>query len=416
MWGNKNLPEFGCLSGVKVVHASQSVAGPFGPLLFAEYGADVLWLENALAPDISRSGASFGPEAERVNQRNLALNIPTPEGMEILSRILKDADVYVESTKGGQYAKWGLSDEALWKINPRLVIAHVSGFGQTGLPEYVGRPSYDAIAQAFSGYTYSNGNPTTAPYAVGPYTADYMTALFQAVAILAALHKVQKTGVGESIDIAQYELMMKVQNAQPDWFTEARPVNPAGKPSIMAGWGCYRCSDGEYVQLCLIGGGIVKKAVPFFGLEYGSDEIPAGTAIIFAETPGGKKFLDAVDAYLGSKTAAEAADEMRAAGLPATKVNTLEDLENDPHVQARDIIEEWESVKGAKVRSVGPVPRFKNNPGRIWRPAPFMGMDNEEVLAELGYSADEIASFYEKRVVTKDAEMKFTYPYKQFGR
>ena len=148
MYGNPDLPVFGCLQGVKMVHATQAVAGPFGGTIFAEHGADVLWLENALAPDPGRlTGRKFF-QSERRNQRTLALNIPSPEGREILFRLLREADVFVENGKGGQFEKWGLDDETLWKVNPRLIIAHVSGFGESGDPDYVNRPAYDAIAQA----------------------------------------------------------------------------------------------------------------------------------------------------------------------------------------------------------------------------------------------------------------------------
>lgn len=174
MWENKNLPQFGCLQGIKVVHATASMAGPFAAQLLADYGADVIWLENALAPDLSRTAFNYGMEAERRNQRNLALNIPSPEGKEIFLSLVKDADIFLESSKTGQWEKWGLSDDVLWGVNPKLVICHVSGFGQTGLKEYTSRPSYDMIAQAFSGFEAANMNPETPPYAVGPYAGDYL--------------------------------------------------------------------------------------------------------------------------------------------------------------------------------------------------------------------------------------------------
>ncbi|WIW89470.1 CoA transferase [Sphingobium sp. V4] len=403
MLGNKALPDFGCLRGVKVVHATSNIAGPFGAELLAEHGADVLWLENARSPDPSRlSGRRFF-QTERQNQRTMALDLPSEQGREIFARIIREADIFIENSKGGQYEKWGLTDEVLWQINPRLIIAHLSGFGETGLKEYVERPSYDAIAQAFGGYIDLNSNGVTAPYAA-PATADYVAGLFQVVGILAALHRVKQSGVGESVDVAMYECIMKVQCDQGNYFTDKEPVARVGYPYWVAGWTCLPCKDGEYIQLCLTGTGVLKKAIPFFGLEYGSAEFPEGISGMQIAKPNGRKFSDAIAAYLLTKTVDEAEKEMITAGLPVSKVNTLADIEHDPHVLARETLDEWEAFNGEKIKSVGPVPKFRNNPGRHWRAAPLFGMDNDEVLAELGYSAEEIAAFYTSRTIARQSE------------
>jgi len=416
MWANKNLPQFGVLSGVKIVHADQSTAGPAASSIMADLGADVIWVENALSPDISRGAYSYDTESDRRNQRDLALNIPTQEGKQILLELLKDADIFIESSKGGQYEKWGLTDEVLWAANPRLVICHISGFGQTGLPEYVQRGSFDAVAQAFAGYTYANQNPGQAPFPVGPYAADWITALFAAISCLAALNKAKETGVGESIDLAQYEVVARAQQFQADFLTERRMVEFAGATSPFAGWGTYRCTDGVYIQLCLIGAGIVKKAVPFFGLEYGTEVIPQGQALLYRNTEGGKAFEAKIAEYLSTRTADEAQREMLAAGLTVQKVNTLGDMDEDPHVKMRGTVQEWTNFKGAKVRAVAGVPKFTRHPAKNWRPAPYVGMDNEEILGELGYTPEQIRALYDNRVLSHDPEMTFTYPYKVYGK
>lgn len=414
MWGNKSLPKFGPLAGLKVAHATQSVAGPFGPQLLADYGADVLWIENALVPDVLRFSSNYVPESERRNQRTLALNIPSPEGKEIFRRVIEGADVFVESYKGGQMDKWGLSDEVLWEVNPRLVICHISGFGQTGLSDYVGRPSYDMIAQAFSGYTYGNGTPDVV-FPTGPYAADYMTATFAAIGILAAVYNARNTGKGESVDIAQSEVMMKVQLGAVDWLTRQKPVDRAGFPQPQACVGCFRCKDGEFVQVALAGGGIIKKALAFVDIDPESEPFRSAGSVLFVGTEAGDRFQEAVLAYLASHTSDEAHAEMVAAGLTAQKVNTWRDVEKDPQVAARGVIQELTSFKGHRIRYIGAVPRFKNNPGRTWRQAPWMGMDNEEILGELGYSPEDVVSLYEKKIISHDPEMKLCFPYERPG-
>jgi L-carnitine CoA-transferase len=401
-WKNENLPVFGCLDDVKVVHITSSLAGPYAAQLLADYGADVLWLENPMSPDISRFGGGLNVEAERRNQREISLNIATEEGRDVFLKIIKDSDIFIESSKGGQYDKLGYSDETLWEVNPALVIVHVSGFGQTGLPEYVGRASYDAVAQAFGGLTDANRNPVTPPYPVGPYSADYTSALYATIGALTALHKARTTGKGESVDVAQYEAVARSQVYQPDWFTNHIVKEIAGYPPINAGWGCFPCKDGAYMQTCLLGAGVLRKAIPFFGLEYGSELFPEGCAILqFGRDPGAEAFDQAIKDYLLSHDSDEAQAALLEMKLPVQKVNTMADLENNPHVQARGLIQEWTSRKGETLRSVGVVPKFKKFPGKTWAPCPEIGQHNDEVLAELGYSADEVAALYEKKVITK---------------
>jgi L-carnitine CoA-transferase len=410
MWANKELPVFGTLSGVKVVHATLAVSGPFSAQLLADYGADVIWVENALAPDITRFSRTYAVESDRKNQRNLALNIPTPEGKEILLGLLKDAEIFIENSKGGQYESWGLTDEVLWKVNPKLVIGHISGFGLTGRPEYIKRAALDTIAQAFSGYTWANANPTTAPYG-GPQTADFMSAMFATISVLAALVKARATGIGESIDIAMYEVMMRSQQYISDWFSTNRVVEQSGYPSPYGGSGSFPCKDGKYVQVYFIGSGVLRKAIPLVGLEYGTKDYPENTGLLLSNTDAGKRFTEAVKAYLASKTADEAEAEMLALGLPASKINDYQDVEDDPQVKAREMISEWKSFKGTDVRAVSIVPKFKKNPGKMWRPAPYMGMDNEEILGELGYSSEKVEDLYKKMIIAKDAEMKLCVPF-----
>jgi L-carnitine CoA-transferase len=416
MWANKNLPQFGSLQGVKVVHQTGSTAGPFAVQLLADQGADVVWLESAAVPDLTRMSKTWSLDAERRNQRGMAVNLPTPEGKEILAKLLADADVYVENTKGNQYEKWGLTDDVLWAANPRLVICHISGFGHDGLPEYVGRPSYDSIAQAFCGYMNVNRNPQTAPYSVGPYTVDFITALFAAYAITAALYRVRETGVGESIDCAQVELAARAQQYSADWFTAKVEKEVAGNPSPYAGVGAFLCKDGAYIQLSLGGAAQVQRTCEFLGIPYGDEDIPAGTGLVFRGTPGAEKYDGGLIAYFATKTAKEAETEMLARGLAVNKVNTMEDFENDPQIQARGVIQEWVNAKGATVRAVGPVPKFERNPGRTWRAAPNWGQDNEEVLAELGYTPEQVTDLYERRILNHDPEGRFTMPYDVPGK
>jgi len=410
MWPNNDaLPEFGVLSGLKVVHASSSLAGPLGPTIFSEYGADVVWIENADAPDYTRTLHNIQPESERRNQRAMGIRLRSPEGRQLVLDLIKDADVFIESSKGGQFDRLDLSDETMWEVNPKLVIAHISGYGQTGIPDYVKRGGFDATAQAFSGYMWENTNGgATPPYAVGPYVADYITALWTGLAVLAAVRKADETGVGDSLDVAQFELMMRASIFSVDYFTFHKEFPKTGEKSMIAGWGGFPCKDGRILYCCFTGAGVLKKCCDLIGLEYGSELFPAGASLYNIETESGKAFEKAVMDWLAERTVDEAERQMLDAGLPVSKVNSWEDVENNEHVKARGTITEWETVKGTKLRAVGPLPKFKKHPGRVWRPAPSFGENNEEIMHELGYTDEQIQEYYDKGVINKDFDLKLS--------
>lgn len=416
MWpAAKELPEFGVLSGVKVVSATMAQAAPFGVSFLADYGADVIWVENAKNPDVRRALSNRCVENDSRNQRNIALNIPTEEGKKILLELVADADIFVECGKGGQYAKWGLTDEVFWEANPRLVIVHFSGFGQAGDPTYVNRPCFDSIAQAYSSYMDANRNPVTAPYPVGPFAGDFMSGLYVTIGALAALIKARETGIGESVDVAQFECLARAQQYQSTWLTDHETREHAGDPSPMAGYGTFLCADGAYIQLQLTSATFVKKGCELFGLEYGTEEIPEGAAILYTGTPGGDLLRQAMIDYCASHSSDDIQATMIERGLPAQKVNTMADLEKDPHANARHLFDEWTSHHGDTIRSVRPVPVFKNNPTQFWRAAPWVGMDNEDILTQLGHTDEEIQALYDEKIISKDADGSRVYPWKNRG-
>lgn len=407
MWRNESKPEFGALSDLKVVSSSSSLAGPFIATIMAEYGADVIWVENADMPDFTRGTPNWQCEGERRNCRAMALRLRNEKAKEILLKLLEDADIFIESSKGGQFDRLGLSDEVLWEVNPRLVIGHISGFGQTGIPEYINRPSFDAVGQAFSGYLHENMNPATPPYAVGQFASDYTTALYTAIALLAAWHNAQRTGKGDSIDASQYEYMMRTSIYSIDYFTNKKTFPTAGEQNINAGWGTYPCKDG-YIYCCCNGISTMRLANQFLGLPYGTEVFPEGASSWKMGTEAADVFLAALKAYLAEKNVADAEREMLASNLPVSRINTFAEVENDPHVQARENIVEWESVKGTKIRAVAPLPKFKNNPAKVWGPCPAFGQHNEEILKELGYTSETIQALYDEGAINRDFDLKYS--------
>ena len=180
------------------MYAAVELACPKAADLMADWGADVVWLENTGAGDTIRDTA-YVKQAERRNQRSVALNYFSEEGKKVFFDLVKDADIFMEASKGGTWARKGITDDVLWELNPKMVIVHVSGFGQEGDPKMVKRAAYDLTVMAYSGIIMQNGTEEQ-PMLPGPYAGDYFNTLMIASSALAALYKAEKSGKGESIE------------------------------------------------------------------------------------------------------------------------------------------------------------------------------------------------------------------------
>lgn len=406
----KDKTPFGPLAGVRVINAASSVAGPFAAALMADWGADVVWIENPKVPELTRGNLS--PQDNRRNMRNISLDIRSDQGREVLMKLVETADIYIESNKGGTYEKWGLSDEVLWEVNPKLVIYHFSGYGQTGDPEYYKRPSYDAIGQAFSCYMSFQGYPDRPASPAMPWTGDLIPPLLGCASCLAALLKARETGQGESIDLAQYEALLRVQNAYPleylntgkDLTAETRP----GDRSMYAAWGNFECKDGR-IYMAAMGTMGMKGLIELLGLEYGSEMFPEGVQWITTNDPGYSVINEALEKFLPTLTLAEIDEKFTAMGVACSPIMTYEQAVKHPQYIARENFTEWDAIAGpfedGKVRGVNITPKFKNNPGKIVRGAVTAGYDNEEILGELGYSEEQIKSMYDNGAIAANDVM-----------
>lgn len=402
-----DIPSFGLLKGIRVVVAAVSTAGPFAGQLFAENGADVIWLEPPKGIDPYRwTNDGWGVENEHRNMRNLMLDVVQPEGREVFLKLMEETDIFIEGSRGGQWAKWGLTDEVLWEHNPKLVIGHMSGYGTFGDEAFVNRPGYDHTISAFSGLMYLNGYADGPPLYTQKFVTDYYAGLFAYGSALAAYINALKNGEGESFDLAQFEASLRCQGGQFClWFDKEMQV-PRGfgapRDIISAGTGYFECKDGNGVYLFPNGQGPIKKAIEFFGLEYGSELFPEGIPSVALDSPGAELFTQTVEKFCAEHTAQEVEDAIAAQGIPCANVLSYKDMENHPHYLARETWVEWETVNGKKVKGSTAVPRFKNNPQQIWRGCPSQGMDNEDILNEIGITDEaQINELYDKKILRK---------------
>lgn len=398
--------KFGNLQGLKVINASAVVAGPFMCELFAEQGADVIQLESTLVPDMYR----LWPQSwsmERRNQRSASLNIPTEQGKQVLFRLLADADILVESSRGGTWENWGLSDEVLWEVKPDLVIVHISGFGLSGDPDYLRRASFDSIGQAFSGYMSINGFPDPLPpYVTKPYTGDFITGLMGAWSALAAVIRARETGQGESLDVAQFESLVRLQASYlTDGINKGKQAPRMGNlDTVGACNGTQQCKDG-WIFIAVGGAKAVRSMIEFFGLGDDPDFEGVIQSITRNFPERARKFTEKLDAYCLEHTVAEVEARFSPMGVALSPIMTYQMMLENSHYRSRGVFEEWVDIQtGETTKGVTPVPRFKNNPSRTVRGGAPYDHDTRDVLLEHGYTDEQIEALYAAGILKHGAE------------
>ncbi|MDO5060668.1 MAG: L-carnitine CoA-transferase [Actinomycetaceae bacterium] len=384
-------PSFGVLDGLKVVYSAVEIATPTACEIMAEWGADVTWIENTFTGDSMRD-THFVKEMERRNMRSISMNPFTEDGKKIILEMVKDADIFLESSKGPVWARKGITDEMLWEVNPKLVIVHISGFGHTGDPRRVNAAAYDLTVQDYSGYIYQNGTPEQ-PMTAAPYTGDYFNALMVVSSALAAVYRAGKTGQGESIDLAMYETMLRVGvYYMLDYLNKGVEYPRAGaRNQNLCAIGQYKCADG-FVGLCVYGVPQNKYLLETIGLGHlwGTEEYPEDTSALWLASPKAELIEQKLEEYLLTRNAEDIERDFTENRIAAQKMLTFDDIVAEEHVKLRQNFMKWETKDGDEVTVLNTVPAFKNAPGGFWRPMPELGYDTRDILLKAGFSEAEI--------------------------
>ncbi len=394
------MPAFGPLQGLRILDTGRNNAGPWAATLAADFGAEVIHVE-PLDGEIYRYDQAAWAQEKR-NQRDLTLDLRGEAGREVFLRLCARADIWIESSIPGTYAKLGLEDPIVWRVNPGLVIVHVSGFGQAGHPDYVRRAAFDMIGQAFGGLMFIQGLPEPdPPIAAKPYLCDYITGLWTLWTALAAYVSAQRTGRGQAIDVSQYECLLRMlADTAIRYFQEGQVKQRLGNRHPMAvPWDTYQSKDG--VWFCINAAG-----EPFVRLCRGIGANPEDERWFpqFEKCLAGMPGAEALEAELRCWMSQHAAAEVEKIltiehQVPCQRVYSIKDLAEDPHCEARENFIEWEDQIWDRVKGVGIIPKFSATPGRVWRGAPMLGQDNDEILALLGYNQDAIAKLREAKVI-----------------
>ena len=407
------VPEkFGPLQGVKIVSTGTLIAQPFAAALAAEMGAEVIQIERPGPGDVGwrnigiRIPGKDGKSAvattwiqERRNVFCVTLDLSKPRGRELFIKLVARADIWMESSKPGTYQKWGLDDATMWKVNPRLVITHVSGFGQSGDPDYVHRASYDVVGQAAGGMMYQTGFPDpTPPTRAAPWTGDYITALFTMWSSLAGLTFARATGKGQAIDVAQYEAIHKTMGGTMlEYFQNGIVRERSGnRAQGFQPLDTFQASDGWVVMGAL--GEVYGRMLRVIGLDPADPKWESARTQI--ESIEGIEFDAILRGWISERTVKEVVELMAAGNVPCSPIMSSKDIAEDPQYRARGMHVEWDDEQVGRVKGIGIAPKFSVTPGKIVRGSVPVGHDNERVYSEmLGVSADELESLRREKII-----------------
>lgn len=384
----------GALKGLRVIEMGQLLAGPFCGQLLGDMGADVIKIEPPGTGDPMRE---WGQGEEKVqweviarNKRSVTCNLRVPEGQEIARQLIASADVLVENFKPGTLEKWNLSPDELHAINPGLIIARMSGYGQTG--PYSTRAGFGGIGEAMGGWRYIVGEPDRPPARMGISIGDTLCATYGTMGVLAALHHREKTGEGQVIDTALYESVLQVMEGlvpEYDYNGFIRERSGSILPGI-APSNVYSCKDGPF----MIGANkdaIFARLAEAMGRPELAEDPRYKTHLARGENQ--TELDELINAWTGTLTIDEVDALMIEHSIPAGRVYTAKDMLEDPHFKAREAIVEVETEGHGKLKMQNAFPRFSKSQSGIRRPAPVMpGQHNAEVFGEvLGWDSEDLA-------------------------
>jgi len=389
----------GLLDGLRVLEIGHFVAAPFCTRLLADLGADVIKIEPPAGDPVRQWGAQVDGRSlwwsmHGRNKRSLVLDLKKPEAREIVLKLVEQCDALVENFRPGQLEKMGLGPEVLRRAKPDLVIAHVSGYGQTG--PYRNRAAFGVIGEAIGGLRYlTNHAPGTSdlpPVRVGVSIGDSIAGLYAAFGVMAALwqrDRAQGDGIGRSVDVALTESILSMMEGMlPEYGALGKIKQPTGGAiATAAPSNAYPTQDGQWIL-------IAANSDPLFAKLTALMEAPElATDPRYVGNAARVQNAAALDASIAAWTRQFTADDLQAkldaADIPSSKAYTAADCANDEQYRFRGMVREVEDAKLGTVLQTGIVPRVPESPGTIRWAGPDIGEHGAQILSELAGMDDE---------------------------
>lgn len=384
------------LAGIKVLELGTLIAGPFATRLLAEFGAEVIKIESPDGGDplrqwrLMHQGTSIWWYLQARNKKSVTVNLKHPAGKDIVLSLAREADVLVENFRPGVLEKLDLGWERLSAENPRLVMVRLSGYGQTG--PYKDQPGFGAVGEAMGGMRYVTGYPDRPPVKLGISIGDSIAALYGVIGALMALrHRDRPDGRGQVVDVALYEAVFSMmESLVPEYdvagFVRERTGNvmPGITPS-----NTYATRDGRNVIIGANGDAIFRRFMQAIGRPDLAEDAQ------LADNAGRSARADELYAAIGGWVAGQDLDRVlklcAEAGVPATRIYSVADMFEDPQFLARNMIESALLPDGKPLRIPGIVPKLSETPGGTEWLGPALGEHTAQVLAGLGFSAEQMA-------------------------
>jgi len=393
------------LDDLRVVELGQLLAGPFCGQLLGDFGAEVIKVEDPGRGDPMRQWGREKPHGKSLwwpvvarNKKSVTCNLRSPEGQQLLRRLLDTADILVENFRPGTLERWGLSPEELWRTNPGLIITRVTGYGQTG--PYSSRAGFGSIGEAMGGIRYVTGSPDQPPARAGISLGDSLAATFACLGTLVAVHSRTRTGLGQVVDSAIYEAVLAMmESLLPEWAVAGyqRERTGAVLPNVSPS-NVYPTKDDDLVLIAANQDSVFGRLAQVMGRPgLAADERYATHSARGATM----EELDGLIAeWTVTLTADELLDRLHGGGVPAGRIYRAKDMFADPHFAAREAIIRVTHPELGELPMQNVMPRLSKSPGRVRSAGPALGEHNEEVWhGLLGLSREEIASYSSDLVI-----------------
>ncbi|MES2363269.1 MAG: CoA transferase [Pseudomonadota bacterium] len=390
------------LDDIVVVDFTKLIAGPLCTQYLGDLGAEVTKIEDCergddlrgMPPFVGTDGAMFF--CMNRNKRSVALNLKSPEGLQLALQLIEKADVLVESYGTGVTERLGIGQAEMRKLNPRLVYCSVSGFGRDG--PLGSRPGFELMMQAYSGMMMTTGEADNGPLRIGFSPLDQTTGIHAATGIIAALRMRDRTGKGTYIEASLFETALAFMgwHAQAYWMNGALPERPGSGHGSLCPYQAFLATDG-YILLAVGSDSLWRKFCDVLGLQSFRDDPRFNTNANRVANSGETVAL--VQGVIRTQNVETWMKVMNSAGIPASPVNNIAQALADPQTDARHMVMNYDHPVGGAMKAVAYPVLFEGVERKITRPPPLHGEHTDAVLTELGVGRDALAALHNEGVV-----------------